>query len=156
MTVEPGANNVIPHRVTFNLDIRSGDDDALGERLARVITLFEQIARQEGVEVGVEQTWAMSGPPFDSSVRQLLERVADERGVRWSQVRGRIGHDSLHLSSMGPAAMIFTRTRDGLSHCEEEFAPWESVLATAGVYANAALALADAQHLTDLGVDVDS
>jgi beta-ureidopropionase / N-carbamoyl-L-amino-acid hydrolase len=155
MTVEPGANNVIPHTVTFNLDIRSRDDDTLGRRLARVTTLFEQIARQEGVAVGVEPTWVMSGPPFESHVRQLLGRMADKRGVRWSQVRGHIGHDSLHLSSMGPAGMIFTRTRNGLSHCEEEFAPWESVLATAGVYANAALALANAEHLTDLGIDVE-
>lgn len=52
---------------------------------------------------------------------------------------------------MGPAAMIFTQTLAGLSHCEDEFAPWEAVLATARVYANTARVLADVDNLEDLG-----
>lgn len=153
MAVEPGSNNVIPHEVSFNLDIRSQDDDTLGQRLARVTALFEEIARDEGVDVSVEQTWALSGPPFHASLRRQLERVADRRGVRCSQVRGHIGHDSLQLAAMGPTAMLFTRTHRGLSHCEEEFAPWESVFATADLYANTALVLANAESLTDLETD---
>lgn len=150
MRVDPGSNNVIPHEVTFNLDIRSQDDDRIGRRLARVTGLFDEIAREEGVDVVVDQAWALSGPPFDASVQRLLGRVADERGVRWAPVRGHIGHDSLHLATMGPAAMVFTQTQGGRSHCEEEFAPGESVLATADVYANAALTLANAETLADL------
>ncbi|GAA4282658.1 Zn-dependent hydrolase [Brevibacterium daeguense] len=143
MKVEPGSNNVIPHRVEFNLDIRSSDDDTIARRLTEVTDRFGQIGREEGVEVQVEPYWEMTGPEFAGEIRGLLRRVADERAVKWEELRGVIGHDSLHLSSMGPAAMLFTQTTNGLSHCEEESAPWESVLATAGVYANAVLGLAN-------------
>ena len=87
---------------------------------------------------------------FDERVQHLLRQVADERRVPWMSTVGRIGHDSLHLAGVGPAAMLFTQTREGLSHCEQELAPWGSVVATADVLANAAVALADASTLTDL------
>lgn len=38
--------------------------------------------------------------------------------------------------------MVFTRTTAGLSHYEEEHAPWDAVLATAGVFADAVHELA--------------
>lgn len=150
MRVEPGSNNVIPHRVTFNLDIRAEDDDRLERRLSDIERSLEQIASEEGVRVAIDRYWSMSGPPFHPAIRTLLGHVADQCGVGLAPVRGHIGHDSLHLATMGPAAMVFTQTRAGLSHCEEEFAPAEAVLATAQVYANAALALANAASLDDL------
>jgi acetylornithine deacetylase/succinyl-diaminopimelate desuccinylase-like protein len=84
---------------------------------------------------------------FDERLQHVLRRVAEERRVPWIATVGRIGHDSLHLAGMGPTAMLFTRTREGLSHCEEESAPWDSIVATADVFANATLALANAETL---------
>ena len=141
----PGANNVIPHDVTFNLDIRSEDDERAEYYLAQVTGVFKDIAADEGVEVRVDPFWSMLGAPFDTEVRELLSRVATDQGVRWAPVRGAIGHDTLHLAAVGPAAMLFTRTTGGLSHCEEEDGPWESVLATASVLARAVAALAEPQ-----------
>lgn len=139
----PGANNVIPHDVTFNLDTRSEDDERVESYLAQIIGVFEDIAADEGVEVSVDPFWSMTSAPFDTEVRKLLSQVATDQGVRWAPVRGAIGHDTLHLAAIGPAAMLFTRTTGGLSHCEEEDAPWESVLATASVLAGALAALAE-------------
>ena len=141
--VLPGSNNVIPHDVTFNLDIRSVDDEKVELHLREVTELFGQIAHEEGVQVSVDRFWSMTSAPFDREVRALLSRLATDQGVRWAPVRGTIGHDTVHLAAVGPAAMLFTRTTGGLSHCEEEDAPWESVLATAGVLAGAVFALAE-------------
>lgn len=139
----PGSNNVIPHDVTFNLDIRSDEDERVDFHLGEVTKLFREIAGEEGVQVSVEQFWSMTSAPFDEEVRELLSRVATEHGVQWAPVRGSIGHDTVHLAAVGPAAMLFTRTIGGLSHCEEEGAPWKSVLATARVLAGAVAALAE-------------
>jgi N-carbamoyl-L-amino-acid hydrolase len=146
--VLPGSNNVIPHEVVFNLDIRSDDDERVDTYFAEVSALFESIAVEEGVEVSVDRTWSMTSAPFDAEVRDLLARVATDNDVRWAEVRGSIGHDTLHLAAVGPAAMLFTRTTKGLSHCEEEDAPWEAVLATAQVLANAVASLAETEART--------
>jgi beta-ureidopropionase / N-carbamoyl-L-amino-acid hydrolase len=139
----PGSNNVIPHDVTFNLDIRSEDDERVDVHLARLTGRFEGIAEDEGVEVSVELHWSLTSAPFDSGVRELLSKVASDQGVRWAPLRGSIGHDALHLASAGPTAMLFTRTTGGLSHCEEEHAPWEAVVATCRVLVAAVAVLAE-------------
>jgi N-carbamoyl-L-amino-acid hydrolase len=147
MAVEPGATNVIPHLVTFDLDLRSTDDESVERHLSNLSALFEEVAADEGVEVQLELFWAMRSGLFDERLQNVLRRVAEERRVLWIATVGRIGHDSLHLAGMGPTAMLFTRTREGLSHCEEESAPWDSIVATADVFANATLALANAETL---------
>lgn len=145
----PGANNVIPHEVTFNLDIRSENDELVDGYLAQVTGMFNEIAAEEGVELFVDPYWSMTSAPFDTDIRELLSQVATDQGVRWAPVRGAIGHDTLHLAAVGPAAMLFTRTTNGLSHCEEEDAPWESILATASVLARVVAALAEIQLKPD-------
>lgn len=150
MLVDPGSNNVIPHAVTFNLDIRSIDDEQVDAHFTRLSTRFREIAREEGVEVQITLDWAIGGNPFDEALRAVLARAADDAGIPWQSVRGRIGHDSSHLALIGPSAMLFTRTTDGVSHSEDESAPWESVVATAAVFANATAALANAAELADV------
>jgi acetylornithine deacetylase/succinyl-diaminopimelate desuccinylase-like protein len=150
LTVEPGSNNVIAHAVTFNLDIRAADDDLLDNRLAGVSAAFEEIAAEEGAQVEMDLTFALPCTSFDKNIRERLQRAAEERGVRWAVTPGHIGHDSLYLAALGPTAMLFTRTDKGLSHCEEESAPWDAVVATAGVYADVTLALARCKSLPDL------
>lgn len=140
---EPGATNVIPHAVRFALDVRSGSDERLDEVISELTEAFERIAGEEGVEVTVTGSWSMRSTPFDGHLQELLRQLARERGVAWMDTPGRIGHDSLHLAAIGPTAMLFTRTSDGVSHAESEHAPWSAVLATAGVFANATLALAN-------------
>lgn len=141
--VEPGSNNVIPHAVTFNLDIRSSEDQHLQERLAGIQKLFHDIALEEGVQVTVHPYWSMPSTSFDADIRERLRSAAEARSIRWASLRGRIGHDSLYLASLGPTAMLFTRTDGGRSHREDESAPWDSVLATTQVFADVALALAN-------------
>jgi len=141
--VEPGSNNVIPHIVRFGLDIRSGSDDELEGHVAEIIDLFDAIAAEEGTTIRVHRDWAMRSEPFDVRIQSLLRWIAEERQVAWLTTRGHIGHDSLHLASMGPTAMLFTRTTDGVSHAESEHAPWPAILATAAVFADATLALAN-------------
>jgi len=145
--VEPGSNNVIPHVATFALDVRSADDERVDARVAHLAGRFAEIADEEGVEVVVEQNWAMTSAPFDARIRGLLSAVATAQGVSWRETRGHIGHDSLYLAAKGPTAMLFTRTQGGVSHAESEFAPWSSIVATVGVFAEAARRLADADGL---------
>ena len=149
IAAQPGSNNVIPHVVTFNLDVRSGDDAQLDDYVAALEKLFARIAGDEGVTVDFDAYWSMRSAPFDPRIRSLIAAAADRRGVGWTELRGKIGHDSLHLAQRGPTAMIFTPTRLGRSHCEDEFSPWGAVIAAAGIYADVAYSLANAASLED-------
>ena len=49
------------------------------------------------------------------------------------------GHDSQFISYMIPSTMIFVQTKDGLSHCEPEYAKPEHCTSGATVLLNAML-----------------
>jgi N-carbamoyl-L-amino-acid hydrolase len=144
--IEPGSRNVIPHLVRFDLDVRGRTDEKLDGVLDELSSLFERIADEEGVVVEMERRWSMNTFPFDERIQELLRAIAEERDAAWMYTRGRIGHDSVHLAAMGPTAMLFTRTTDGVSHAESEHAPWEAIVATAGIFVNAAHVLANEQE----------
>ncbi len=150
--VEPGSNNVIPHVATFNIDIRDEDRDAVEAYFKELAEDFRRIAQEEGVEVTFEQVWGIPGLPFDQSLKTLLKATAEEQNIETVDISGNIGHDSANLTLIGPAAMLFTRTTKGLSHREDEHAPWTSVVNTTRIFAQASAVIANAETLETLAL----
>jgi beta-ureidopropionase / N-carbamoyl-L-amino-acid hydrolase len=120
----PGSTNVVPHTTLFSLDLRAHQESAVEAAIGAVREAFDRIAGEEGVEV--EETWRLDATTFDPTLRAQLMRTAAQSGIEAMELVGVIGHDSLQLSKVTRAAMLFTPTVDGLSHCEEEDSPWEA------------------------------
>ncbi len=150
--VAPGSNNVVPHEATFNIDLRDETGEAVEAYFAGLAEVFRGIADEEGVQVDIEHVWGIPGLPFDASLKELFRTTAEARGIETISIDGNIGHDSANLTLIGPTAMLFTRTTKGLSHREDEHAPWESVVATADLFAQAAAVVANAETLESIAV----
>lgn len=134
--------NVIPEEVAFSLDVRAADDAAQRATIAAIREGCTAIATAEGVEVSVEEQWSVPPTPFDPGIRDLAERLCLERGYPWRRLVGGIGHDSQHLARVTRAAMLFTPTVGGLSHCQTEASPWPEIVKATDVLLGLALALA--------------
>lgn len=147
ITPHPGSNNVIPDVVTVNIDIRSTTDAKVREQFAALTERFRVIAREEEVEIDVEEYWELPAANFDERLREILTETAGDLGIQTRDLIGTIGHDSVFLAQMGPTAMLFTRTTGGRSHAPDEHAPWDAVLETAQVFSNAAHHLANLREL---------
>ncbi|MBJ6359918.1 Zn-dependent hydrolase [Paenibacillus sp. GCM10012307] len=124
--VEPNASNVIPGRVVFDLEIRSLSVEILEELFVHYRDRALQIAAERGLTVS-----------FDSLSKSEPVRVPDEvaAGIleACSQTASAIempsgaGHDGNQLSRIAPIGMIFVPSRDGRSHCPEEWTDEEDV-----------------------------
>ena len=68
--------------------------------------------------------------------------AADELGVPVKRLWSGAGHDARYAQEMAPSAMIFARSVNGLSHCEQEHSRPEDLEAGANVLLHAALRLA--------------
>jgi N-carbamoyl-L-amino-acid hydrolase len=124
LTPEPGAINVIPGSVTFSLDLRAQDDGIQDAAIAAIRERFGAIAAEEQVTVTVEEYWRVPPTPFDAAIKDRAEWLCRERGYSVHRLVGGIGHDSQYLARVTRAAMLFTPTAGGLSHCEAEESPW--------------------------------
>ena len=80
--------------------------------------------------------------PFDREVVDTVERAARASGARHRRLLSGAGHDAQYMAAIGPAGMVFVPSRDGRSHCEEEFTPMDDIEYGANTLLGAALDLA--------------
>jgi N-carbamoyl-L-amino-acid hydrolase len=142
LDVSPNIVNAIPGRVSLSIDIR----DPRNETLDRALPMIEQRVRdacaREGVHYELEHYWRVPYTPFAGDVVDAVERAAKAAGARYRRIRSGAGHDAQYMAAIGPAGMIFVPSRDGRSHCEEEFTPLEDIEHGANTLLGATLDLA--------------
>ncbi|HZG83986.1 Zn-dependent hydrolase [Paenibacillus sp.] len=127
MELSPNTPNVIPGAVTFTIDVRHADGEALdrfGEALAETIhTIAER--RGLGVELSL---WVDTRPaPMHPKLYSALERICSEQGLSSRLMVSGAGHDAQMLQQVCPSAMIFVPSRLGVSHSPDEYSTPEAL-----------------------------
>jgi hydantoinase/carbamoylase family amidase len=114
LTVEPGAVNVIPSRVTISVDARAPDRD----RCQRLIDAL-----------GFEPTYRTAPAEMDPDLRAALRNEIEARGLPVVELASGAGHDAGVLAAAGvPSAMLFVRSLNGgVSHSPDELSSEEDV-----------------------------
>ncbi len=107
LTIEPGAGNVIPSRVTIAVDARAPDRD----RCRRLIEAL-----------GLEPSYRTAPAEMDSGLRRVLGAELEALGLPVVELTSGAGHDAAVLSAAGVAsAMLFVRSLNGgVSHSPDE------------------------------------
>ncbi|MGQ1798862.1 M20 family metallo-hydrolase [Kocuria oceani] len=113
--------NVVPSAVDVSGELRSIDRSWLTGAKRR---LGEQIlSASRGYGVDVDFDWTSDNEIVDVHPRayDLVAATTAELGYSWRPVPSGATHDAVHLASLAPMAMIFVPSRDGRSHCPEEW-----------------------------------
>ncbi|MGL4241767.1 MAG: allantoate amidohydrolase [Beijerinckiaceae bacterium] len=146
MTVKPGAGNVIPDTVAFSFDMRSSDDRTRVKALALAMGRCREIADERGVAVEID---LQSATPAAQSDPRLMEALAAGIGANGKAPRRLLsgaGHDAMVFRTVCPQAMLFVRSREGLSHHPDEYTTPEDIgLAVRALY-DAVLKLAESEE----------
>jgi N-carbamoyl-L-amino-acid hydrolase len=127
LTVQPNIPNAIPGKVTLSIDLRDPRRETLDAALARVDAVVEEACAREGVRGELEHYWRVPFTPFAPDVVAAIERAAVASGARHRHILSGAGHDAQYMAAIGPAGKIFVPSRDGRSHCEEEFTPMDDI-----------------------------
>jgi beta-ureidopropionase / N-carbamoyl-L-amino-acid hydrolase len=142
LVVAPNIVNAIPGRVTLSIDMRDPRDETLDRARGRLETVVREACEREGVRYELEHYWRVPYTPFDRDVVDAVERAAQTSGARYRRIRSGAGHDAQYMAAIGPAGMVFVPSRDGRSHCEEEYTPIDDIEYGARTLLLAALDLA--------------
>ncbi|MBX6753473.1 MAG: allantoate amidohydrolase [Thermorudis peleae] len=120
VTVLPGASNVVPEATHLALDVRHADDGVRNDALVALQADAEEIARSRGLRV----TWTIVADVpavrLDPQFVALLEAATREVGVPVRRLVSGAGHDAMILAQYLPAAMLFLRCAEGISHHPDE------------------------------------
>lgn len=121
MAVAPGAANVIPAEATFSLDLRHPSDAVRRTALRQLRAAATRIARRRKLAF----TWTTTQ---DNAAVTCSPALAAALTASVRHVQGRslalpsgAGHDAVVMSELTPVAMLFVRSRAGLSHHPDEY-----------------------------------
>ncbi len=120
--VQPGAYNVIPGEVALGLEIR----DLSAEKIETLFKEMEKraatIAAETKTKISFERQPNESKPALtDKKLQQAIRATANSLGFTTKFMQSGAGHDSQHIASIAPAAMIFIPSVGGISHSPKEF-----------------------------------
>ncbi len=141
-TVEPGAMNVVPGKVTLAVDIRSIDGHAKAAVVERIRADIGAMAKERDLKAEIELLTDEEPVTLDSRVIEILNRHSKLREIPSVRIMSGAGHDAMHIARLCPAGMILVPSRNGISHHRDEWTELEDVVAGAQVFVDAAVELA--------------
>lgn len=119
--VRPGAVNVIPAEVEATLDIRAGADAPRLAAIERIRYEADEIARRRGVKIRFERFLDVPTCPMNDDLQDGLAAAVASLGESTRRLPSGAGHDAMAMARAFPSAMLFVRSRGGISHNPAEF-----------------------------------
>lgn len=122
IAVQPGAYNVIPGKVVLGLEIRDLDAAKIEMLFKEMEKRAANIAVDTKTKIIFERQPNESKPALtDKALQQVINTTAKSLGFTTKFMQSGAGHDSQHIASIAPAAMIFIPSIGGISHSPKEF-----------------------------------
>jgi len=118
---EPGQANVIPGKTEFTVDIRDLYPERIEKAAKRIGQEIEKTCKDRGLTF--EITPRSDTPPvvLSENIVALIEETAAARKTKYLRMPSGALHDSSILPEITEVGMIFVPSREGRSHCPEEF-----------------------------------
>jgi N-carbamoyl-L-amino-acid hydrolase len=101
---------------------------------------MSQAATRRQVDVELDWLELEAPTPMADALGALVADAADRLGHARTDLASFAGHDAAQMAAIGPAGMIFVPSRDGRSHCPEEWTDLADVVAGVGVLAESLVA----------------
>jgi len=125
--VFPGAVNSIPSRVHLTVDLRDTDLARRDNVMQTINRTVQSLSMKRQVSICQELLNADAPADCAPEVRAALSDSCREHGFQFLEMISRAYHDSLFISRIAPAGMLFIPCRNGYSHRPDEFASPEDI-----------------------------
>ena len=141
LEVKPGAINAIPGQVFMTLDLRDVVE-ANRDRLEQtMVATIERVAAAAGIRYRLEEMSRHKPVLLSQHMVDTVVRSCEEVGLPVHRLPSGAGHDAQIMAAAVDAAMIFVRSRNGISHSPREFTSAEDIIAGTQVLYRTFLAL---------------
>jgi ureidoglycolate amidohydrolase len=125
--VFPSAVNSIPSKVRLTLDLRDTDLARRVSVMTAIDGASQNIAAKRNVTIHTEMLNADAPADCAPTVIEALSNSCKKHQLKFMPMISRAYHDSLFISRIAPAAMLFIPCRNGYSHRPDEYASPEDI-----------------------------
>lgn len=121
LSVSPNGVNVIPGEVKLYVDIRDIYEETRDELIDRIVETGAEVAKAHDVTVEHVENTRVKPIPIAEENQQLLADTLQTFNIEPSYIPSGAGHDAMVLGLKIPVAMIFVRSKAGISHHPDEW-----------------------------------
>lgn len=129
VTFTPAATNVVTAHAELRGEFRGPEAEWLRHAQDRLTAAAQEEGGTRGVEVEVDWLPLQEPAPMAGHVLSTLAGVVDELGLSSSRLFSGAEHDAAVIARHVPAGMLFVPSRDGRSHCPEEWTDLDDIAA---------------------------
>ena len=122
--MKPGAVNVIPGEVHLVLEMRDMDRGKIQLALEEI---QEFTGKFSDFQFKIDQLIDKPTVATDPLITGIIREACAGLGVDYEVMPSGAGHDAKEMAAKVPIGMIFVPSRDGKSHCPEEFTEWSDI-----------------------------
>ena len=141
VSVEPGAVNVVPGRVTFPIELRTLHTDHITKAIERFQSEFARM------NMTVENFLWQDATIMDKSLQETIEDACKSCGYSYQYMPSGAGHDAINMALFTPTAMLFIPSIGGISHSIHEYSRPEDLAAGTQVLLETILKLDNKEQL---------
>ncbi len=124
LDVFPNGINVIPERVVLHVDARDIYREPRDLLVEKIRLLAEEVSASREVALSIQQNTSIAPVPIDNELQEQLAGVLQQHGITPVRIPSGAGHDAMIIGRHIPVAMLFVRSKDGVSHHPKE---WSSL-----------------------------
>lgn len=144
INVFPNGANVITKRTEFSVDIRSSKEEHVQNAVRKTKELVESY-HHSGIQTSVKQVLYMQPKAMNQEIIALLNQKSTELGIPFCPINSGAGHDAMVLSDFTDVGMLFIPSKNGLSHCPEEWSDSRHIANAVQIFFEAAKKLTEAE-----------
>lgn len=126
LSVEPNAANVIPGKVIFEFEVRSIETKLIEEIISKFISFSHIVSNRKNVNITFDCLSKSEPIRVEPFIQKVIEQSCQDVGLSIKLPSG-AGHDANQLAKIAPIGMIFVPSRDGRSHCPEEWTDFQDI-----------------------------
>lgn len=124
---KPGMPNVICSDVSFTIDIRDIDAQAIETATKKIYAAAEQIAAARGVTINFSVIGKSSPILLSPRVTEIITKNVAECCTEWMPINSGAVHDAAMMAMITDVGMIFVPSVNGKSHNAEEYTAPEDI-----------------------------
>ncbi len=143
--VFPNGANVIPKKTVFTVDIRSSKEEHIQNVIRRMNDLIKSY-NEDGIHISAQQQLYMKPKTMNQDILALLKQKSSALDIPYCSIDSGAGHDAMVFSDFTDVGMLFIPSKNGLSHCPEEWSDSRHLANAVQIFYETAKKLTEAEE----------
>lgn len=127
LEIKPGAANIVPAQAIFTVDIRSKDEASISNVKKKIMDKLDALTKDTDVTYTVTEMLDVKPVKMNEEMVELFKESAEGKGFSYRNMLSGAGHDAMVMSAVTEVGLIFVPSKDGRSHCKEEWTDYDQL-----------------------------